>query len=295
MFDNITERKRAEEALHETKNYLENLINYANAPIIVWDPSFKITRFNHAFERLTGLRSAEALGEPLNILFPENSRDISLEHIRRAMSGEHWDAVEIPILKIDGSVRTVLWNSANIYGEDGTAVIATIAQGQDITERKLAEEALRASESELRSLFDSMTDVVVVFDASGRYLKIAPTNPSLLYRPSTDLIGKTLHDVFPRPLADRYLGFIKRVIDTHQLINVEYDMPIGGQTVWFAATISPMSDDQVLLIARDITERKKMEEALRRPGTSLNEGFRRGPQSSKMQKRTWRSSTRSSG
>jgi PAS domain-containing protein len=66
----IAERKRMEEALHETKNYLENLINYANAPIIVWDPSFKITRFNHAFERLTGLRSAEALGERLDRSLP---------------------------------------------------------------------------------------------------------------------------------------------------------------------------------------------------------------------------------
>jgi PAS domain S-box-containing protein len=265
----MAERKRAEAALQETKNYLENLINYANAPIIVWDPSFKITRFNHAFERLTGLRSAEALGEPLNILFPESSRDTSLEYIHRAMSGEHWEAVEIPILKTDGSVHTVLWNSANIYGANGTTVIATIAQGQDITERKIAEEALRASESELRSLFDSMTDVVVVFDAQGRYLKVAPTNPSLLYLPAAELIGKTLHDIFPRKAADTYLGYIKQALETHQLINVEYDMPIGDHTMWFAAAISPISDDQVLLIARDITERKKMEEELRKSRDKL--------------------------
>jgi PAS domain S-box-containing protein len=153
----ITERKRMEEVLHETKNYLEKLINYANAPVIVWDPSFKITRFNHAFERLTGLRSAEALGEPLSILFPESSLDVSLDHIRRAVSGEHWEAVEIPILKIDGSVRTVLWNSANIYGADGTTVIATIAQGQDITERKIMEEELRRSRDELETRVQERT------------------------------------------------------------------------------------------------------------------------------------------
>jgi PAS domain S-box-containing protein len=133
----------------------------------------------------------------------------------------------------------------------------------DITERKLAEEALRASESELRSLFAAMTDVVAVLDAQGRYLKIAPTNPSLLYRPAAELIGKTLHDVFPGPIADTYMGYIKQVVDTQQIINIEYDMLIGGQTMWFAATISPISDDQVLLIARDITERKKADEALR--------------------------------
>ena len=45
----ITERKQAEEQLRETRDYLENLLNYANAPIIVWDTNSKITRFNHAF------------------------------------------------------------------------------------------------------------------------------------------------------------------------------------------------------------------------------------------------------
>ena len=142
-------RIHAEEGLRETRDYLENLIDYANAPIIVWDPTFRITRFNHAFERLTGLRAAEALGKQLDILFPEESRDASLDHIRRALSGERWEAVEIPIRKTDGSVRTVLWNSANIYDKEGTRIVATIAQGQDITERKLAEENLRKARDEL--------------------------------------------------------------------------------------------------------------------------------------------------
>jgi PAS domain S-box-containing protein len=142
-------RIRVEEDLRETRDYLENLIDFANAPIIVWDPTFRITRFNHAFERLTGLRAAEALGKKLNMLFPEESMDASLDHIRRALSGELWEAVEIPIRKVDGSVRTVLWNSANIYDKEGTRIVATIAQGQDITERKLAEENLRKARDEL--------------------------------------------------------------------------------------------------------------------------------------------------
>lgn len=150
-------RIRAEEGLRETRDYLENLIGYANAPIIVWDPTFRITRFNHAFERLTGLRAAEALGKHLNILFPEESRVASLDHIRRALSGERWEAVEIPIEKTDGSVRTVLWNSANIYDKEGTLISATIAQGQDITERKLAEENLRKARDELEERVQERT------------------------------------------------------------------------------------------------------------------------------------------
>lgn len=145
----ITELKRTEEALRETKDYLENLFEYANAPIIVWDSYFRITRFNHAFERLTGLKSDNVLGKPLDMLFPESGKEESLAYIRSTLSGERWEVVEIPILRTDGSIRTVLWNSANVYGEDGTTVVATIAQGQDITERKQAEMELRKSRDEL--------------------------------------------------------------------------------------------------------------------------------------------------
>jgi len=85
------------------------------------------------------------------LLFPEASRDESLSKIARALSGEYWESVEIPILRQDGEVRLALWNSANIYAEDGTTLIATIAQGIDITERKRAEEALRQRTVELQA------------------------------------------------------------------------------------------------------------------------------------------------
>lgn len=163
-------RVLAEEGMRETRDYLENLIDYANAPIIVWDPSFRITRFNHAFERLTGLRTAEALGEQLDILFPEESRDTSIEYINRTSSGERWDIVEIPIMNIDGSVRTVLWNSANIYDKNGTTAVATIAQGQDITERKQAEEGLEAI-NDILKIANNNVDLVPLMKGSVDYLK----------------------------------------------------------------------------------------------------------------------------
>ena len=59
-----------------------------------------------------------------------------LVKINSTLSGEYWGSVEIPILCKDGGIRTALWNSANIYTTDGATLVATIAQGQDITERK---------------------------------------------------------------------------------------------------------------------------------------------------------------
>jgi len=146
-----TERKRVEEALRETGDYLEKLLGYANAPIIVWDTEFKITQFNRAFEHLTGHTADQVIGQGLHVLFPDTSRDESLNKIERTLGGEYWESVEIPILCQDGDIRLVLWNSANIHAEDGTTVVATIAQGTDITERKRAEEALRQHTLDLQA------------------------------------------------------------------------------------------------------------------------------------------------
>jgi len=138
--------------MRETRDYLENLFNYASAPIIIWDPQFRITGFNRAFERLTGRTTAEVVGKGLDILFPEDRRDESLAQIRGTPTpaGEQCEIVEIQILNVDGTVRTVLWNSATLYGADGKTAIATIALGQDITERRRAEERHREAERQLQ-------------------------------------------------------------------------------------------------------------------------------------------------
>jgi two-component system CheB/CheR fusion protein len=134
----ITEQKKVEESLRETRDYLNNLIDNANAPIIVWNPELKITRFNHAFERLTGRNSQEMVGSKVDVLIPKSERHSALAKINRAtVKRERWEVVEIPIQHVDGTVRTVLWNSATILGTDGRTPVATIAQGQDITEQKL--------------------------------------------------------------------------------------------------------------------------------------------------------------
>ncbi|MCD6162850.1 MAG: PAS domain S-box protein [candidate division Zixibacteria bacterium] len=158
----ITKLKRAKEALRETRDYLENLINYANAPIIVWDSELRITRFNHAFEQLTGRNAGEMIESQLGILFPIQQREKSMALIRRTISGERWNEVEIPIMHTDGSVRIVSWSSATLFTSDGSNPIAVIAHGQDITEHKKAEEALKQSEEKYRTLIENIQDGVFV-------------------------------------------------------------------------------------------------------------------------------------
>jgi len=141
LIQDVTERKKQEIQLKETNSFLENLINHANVPIIVWDPSFTITRINHAFELLIGKPADEIVGKKLETLFPHDEAERSMRLIRTTLEGVRWETAEIPLLHKDGEIKTVLWNSATIYDPDGMTPRATIAQGRDITaERQLERE-----------------------------------------------------------------------------------------------------------------------------------------------------------
>ncbi len=269
----ITGRRRAEDELRETRDYLEKLVNYANAPIIVWDPAFKITRFNRAFERLTSYESDEVLGKELAVLFPAASREESLEKIARTLTGEHWESVEIPILRKDGETRVALWNSANIYAEDGETLLATIAQGQDITERKQAEEELR----KLSRAMEQSPATVVITDIRGN---IEYANPKFLettgYTPE-EALGKN-----PRILksgytsAEDYRDLWKTIKAGGEWRGEFLNKKKDGELYWESASISPIRDSDgtilhFLAVKEDITERKRAEEEIRKLNADLTQ------------------------
>src|SRR6267378_968825 len=124
--------------------------------------------------------------------------------------------------------------------------------------QKQADEALHA-QAELCALFAALPDVIVVLDAEGRYLKIAPTDPPVLYKPPADLIGKTLHEVFPPARANFFLSIIRRTLANRQPLTIDYSLPVANTEVWFAGTFFPMSENSVMWIARDIKEHKLIE------------------------------------
>ena len=112
------------------------------------------------------------------------------------------------------------------------------------------------SESELRALFASMNDVIIVYDKDGRYVRIAPTNPSLLVRPPDEMVGKYIREILPSELHDPFMETIQAALSSNTTIRIEYPLQIAGNNLWFDANVSKLSEDQVFWVARDITDRK---------------------------------------
>ena len=261
----ITKRKKTEEELRETRDYLENLINYANAPIIVWDPKFRITRFNRAFERLTEKSAEEVLGEPLDILFPEDKRVQAMTHIHRTKSGERWEVVEIPILRADGTVRTVLWNSATLYAADGKTVVATIAQGQDITEHKKAENKLRESEKKYRRLYEQSNDAVFIHTLEGQILDVNNRACSMLGYSCDQILTMSIPSLHPR---DELRASKKALKTTGEDGSVRFESKFKKADgsiidVDISARIIDKEIGVIQGIVRDISERTNIENKLR--------------------------------
>lgn len=127
---------------------------------------------------------------------------------------------------------------------------------KEIEERKRAQAALQASEAELRALFTAIPDPLFVINSVGRVLKVVPLASEQLYKSADDQMGRTLHEIFEQAQADTFLGYIQQALSTQQILNVEYSLTMGGQETWFATRISPISQDAVIWLARDISEQR---------------------------------------
>ncbi|WP_017715722.1 adenylate/guanylate cyclase domain-containing protein [Kamptonema formosum] len=136
----------------------------------------------------------------------------------------------------------------------------------EIAERKLLEEKLLVAEQKMRAVFEAMSDLVIAINIQGFQLgelEILPTNMAISYHPDRDLVSPTLDQFFQVETSQEWLSSIHQALESRQTVHFDYCLDIGDKKVWLAAALSPFRDDSVILVARDISDRKEAEEALR--------------------------------
>jgi PAS domain S-box-containing protein len=259
-------RRHMEERLRAGEERYRAVIEQATDGIYLLDSETRrFVETNPSFQKMVGY-TADELGDMEIYRIVDHPRENvdatiqrTLEQRRRVVGNRKYRRKDGAVLDVEVGV--------SVISPDGRNVICTIVR--DVTERKRNEEALRATEAELRALFEAMTDLIFVIDGEGRLLKVAPTNPALLYRPISQIVGKTLHEIFPTEQADEFLGHVQRVLRTRQSLDFEYSLMMGRGEMWFEGTVSPMLEDSVVWVGRDITERKQSEAALARSESRL--------------------------
>ena len=263
----VTERKRAEEALRESEEKYRNLVVRANDLIaIIQDGVIKFA--NPRMEDLLGYRVEETIGTPIsNYILPEDLPKLR-ENYERRMAGEEVPSVyEAVLMHKDGRRVHVEINAGIITYEGRSADLALV---RDITERKRIEEELQESEGRFRALTESTSDWIWEVDVNGVYTYASPRIKDLLGYEPDEVIGKTPFDLMPPEEAARTEAAFRETTRFEKpIVRLEnINLHKDGREIVLETSGVPVFDSAGRLrsyrgIDRDITERRQAEEKMR--------------------------------
>jgi PAS domain S-box-containing protein len=148
---------------------------------------------------------------------------------------------------------------------------------QEISKRELLQAKFQSSEAKIRAVFEAMTDIVLVIntqDHQMQEIEVIPTSSNFLSEDTTfidQIIQRLLGD--PPETDSVWVETIQQAIATQQTLTLDYCLWLQGQEVWFSASISPIAEQSVVWVARDISDRKQMEASLRESEDCFRKAF----------------------
>ncbi len=275
----ITERQIAEDALHESIQFNEEVISDAGEGITVYDRDLRYVVWNPFMERLTGMPPDEVLGKKAADLFPHLHERGVLELLERALAGErcrsHDVNYRVPQTGKNGWVIGTYGPHRNRKGEI-TGVIGIIT---DITERKHADEALQQSEEKWRSLIANAPNFIATLDRQGRILFVNRVPEGF---DVASVTGTPVYDYVPQAGHAQMKENLEKVFQTGQQDSFEMQAAGPyGKIAWYRISVGPLWHDgktvAVMLVATDITGTKRSEDALRESESRLRVLIERMP------------------
>ncbi len=263
----ITARKRAEESLRASEEKYRFLVE--NSKDVTWmvDLQGRWTFVSSNVEKVTGYRADELIGKAIwDFLAPE-CRDLVRDKWRRRLRGEDLPSYEVMFVGKDGRPRPFEVVTASIVGEGGK-IVGVQGVSRDITERKQAEAALRASEEKYRFLVENSKDVTWTIDLQGRWTFISSNVEKVAGYRVDEVIGKTLWDFLAPECHDLVRERLRRRargedLPPYEVLMVDKD----GRRIPFELVATSIVDDDgnivgVQGVSREITERKRAEQEL---------------------------------
>jgi len=250
----VTIRKETEDKYTASEEKYKSLTESLKTAVYTFSMEGKFTYVNPAMMEITGYKEEELISMNFfDIVHPHFKDTVMKTGFSRLKGEKVVSTYEFKIINKKGEER---WAEVSHVRTVINGMISILGTASDITDRKINEEKIIRSEAQFRALFSSMDDLIIVLNRKGEYLEIAPTNPNLLYKPADEMIGKTLYEIYPEEKATYFLSKIGESLNSQVPISIEYTLDIKDKKYWFEGRISPMIDDKVLLVVRDITESK---------------------------------------
>jgi len=275
----ITESKQMEVSLRQSEQRLKTVIEGSSIPTFVIDSDHMVLYWNKALREISGVEAWEIIGtkdhwkafyNEMRPCLADLLVDGRIEEISDWYAGKYRESIFIndsyevtdffPVLGKSG--RWIRF-TATVLRDFHGVVIGAEETLEDITERKLAEEALRESEERFRTIFESAHDSIFIKDLNLRYTLVNPAMENLFGMSASELIGKNDEELFGNESATRIRDRDIRVLGG-EIVEEETVKPMNGEEKIFHVAKVPMRNDEgdiygLCGVARDITKTKQLE------------------------------------
>ncbi|MFH1221317.1 MAG: PAS domain S-box protein [Candidatus Eisenbacteria bacterium] len=268
FLEDITERKQAEEALRNERDFATGLVETAQAIVLVLDPRGKIVSFNPYMERISGYPLHEVRGKDwFDTFLPERRRAEVRALFTRAIGEAPTRGNVDPLLTRDGRELLIEWYDKVLKNAKGE-VVGLFAIGQDVTERKRSEDARQSQLEFLQTLMDTIPNPIFYKDSNQIYAGCNQAFEQFVGLPKTQIIGKSVYEIAPKDLADEYFEKDSELLRHPGTQVYESKVRTGGgevRGVIFSKATFAGSDGKVaglLGVIVDITDLKRIQVAL---------------------------------
>ncbi len=268
----VTERKQAEDKIHAASLYSRSLIESSLDPLVTISTEGKITDVNQATELVTGCSRDQLIGSDFSDYFTEPTE--ARKGYQKVFTEGFVRDYPLAIRHKSGKITHVLYN-ASVYKNEEGKIQGVFAAARDVTERKLAEEKLRAVSLYSRSLIEASLDPLVTINPDGKITDVNKSTEEVTGYSREQLIGSDFSDYFTEP--DKARAGYTKVFTTGYVR--DYPLAIRHKSgkitdvLYNASTYRNEQDEiqGVFAAARDITERKQAEMRIREQAELLDQ------------------------
>ncbi|OGP89488.1 MAG: hypothetical protein A2156_11115 [Deltaproteobacteria bacterium RBG_16_48_10] len=263
----ITERKRAEQALFDSEQRYRNLVDNAPDVIFTLAPDGTVTSLNPAFERITGWPRSEWLHKQFTPILHPDDLSRGLELFQRVLRGEKTATFQLRVLSksADYLVGEFMVTPQTQSG----SLIGILGIARDVTNRKKAEDDLRASEERFHQFFENEPTYCYMISKDGEILDVNRSALEALGYEKEELKGKPVATIYAPEVGERVKELIKKWKETGRLENEEIVVVTKDgtrRTILLSTSMVRGPDGDILhsiSTQRDITELRNTEEQLR--------------------------------
>jgi PAS domain S-box-containing protein len=263
----ITREVEAQQSLRDSAGLLKAIVDYAPLVINLKGLDGRFILANAAFSEVRNLTSEAIVGLTSHDIMPSEVADEVVRQDRKVIATGDMNQYEMTVRRPNGDLVTRSTLKFPVRGADGQ-IIAIGGFGLDITESKRAEEALRESEERFRAIVDNSPTAILLKDLDGKFQLANKRHVDWFGDPPVR-IGKTVHDLLPREMADRITAADRRVVADNTTLEWEHDIGLDdGKQHRLSVTKFPVFDGDgkaigVGTVLTDVTEERRMQEQLR--------------------------------